>query len=245
MNLHRTILGALALAFIALPASAEQVRPFDEGPRDPSFVSFRTKLLAAIKRRDVKYVVARAVPGIRLGFGGTNGRAWFRKHLVGTRSLYGKRIKAGRNEYWSSLRWVLLHGGGFADQGKTFDAPYPNAYESRVPYCTNKPTPKTRVCHIDPFARAYVLGRGVALHERPSAKSKIVARLSHAIIELGKHVTRRTKDGRTVRLWSEVKLEDGRRAYIRPVQYYSAVGYRARFAKHAGRWRIEIFLAGD
>ncbi len=53
MNLHRTILGvgALTLALLASPVMAEQLRPFDEGPRDPSFATFRAKLLAAIKRR--------------------------------------------------------------------------------------------------------------------------------------------------------------------------------------------------
>lgn len=247
MKQCRTILGAgaVSLALLASPVMAEQLRPFDEGKRDPSFATFRAKLIAAIKRRDLNYVVAQAAPGIRLGFGGTNGRAWFRKHLVGTRALYCNRVKAAASEYRGWLRWVLMNGGGFIDGGKGFVAPYQNAYEARARDCAKSPARKTLVCRIDDFTRAYVLGRGVPLYARPSAKSKIVTRLSYTIIELGKHVEHQTKAGRTVRVWSEVKLEDGQRAYIRPIQYYSALGYRVRFAKHAGRWRIEYFLAGD
>ncbi|MHA1538159.1 MAG: hypothetical protein ACTSUD_11440, partial [Alphaproteobacteria bacterium] len=164
--------GALALVILAQPVLAEQVRPFDEGAGDRSFASFRKKLIAALERRDMKFVVARAAPGIRLGFGGQDGRKWFRRYLVGSRALYGKRIKAGAAEYRGWLRWVLMNGGGFAGPGKSFYAPYQNAYEVRVPDCRKKPVPKTRVCQLDPFSRAYILGRGISLYARPSAQSK-------------------------------------------------------------------------
>jgi len=246
MNHPRKIVaGFLALTLFALPATAEQVQRFDEGPRDPSFATFRNKLIAAIKRRDIKYVVSQAAPKIRLGFGGNNGRKWFRKYLVGSREIYGRHAKAAASEFRGRLRWVLMNGGGFVDGRKNFVAPYQNAYEVRAPDCTKRPEPKTRVCKIDPHSRAYVLGRGVNIYARPSSQSKVVTKLSYTIIELGKHIRRKTKDGRRVRVWSEVKLEDGRRGYIRPIQYYSAVGYRARFTKHKGRWRIAYFLAGD
>jgi hypothetical protein len=242
------VLAALVLAtpmLVVSPAAAESVRPFDEARQDPSFLKFRKALLAALKRGDYAAVARAAAPNIRLGFGGNNGRAQFRRFLAGDRKVHGKQAARLAAEYRGWLKWVLLNGGGFSKDRRSFIAPYQNAYEWRVPDCTKKPRPRSRVCAIDPFARAYVIGRGVAIYARPSAKSKVVARLSYRLIELDKHVTRKLKDGREVRRWSRVKLEDGRRGWIRPIQYYSAVGYRLRAAKAGGRWRIAFFLAGD
>ena len=56
---------------------------------------------------------------------------------------------------------------------------------------------------------------------------------------------KRLPDGRRVRQWSRVKLQDGRSGWIRPIQYYAATGYRLRATKRRGRWQITHFLAGD
>jgi len=247
-HFHRVFWPAAALAAVMLAAPtsmAETVRPFDEARKDPSFLAFRKALLSALKRGDYAAVARAAAPNIRLGFGGNNGRAQFRRLLAGDRKMHGKQAAKLAAEYRGWLKWVLLNGGGLSKNRRNFIAPYQNAYEWRTPSCSRKPRPRSRVCAIDPFARAYVIGRGIPIYARPTAQSKVVMRLSHRLIELDRHVTRKLKDGREVRRWSRVKLADGQRGWIRPIQYYSAVGYRLRAVKLGGRWRIASFLAGD
>ncbi|HUT51579.1 MAG TPA: hypothetical protein VM325_19795 [Alphaproteobacteria bacterium] len=247
---HRAALGSVAIVLAALvlaapPAAAETVRPFDEARQDPSFLKFRTALLAALKRGDTAAVARAAAPNVKLGFGGNDGRAQFRRYLAGDRKMHGKQAARLAADYRGWLRWVLLHGGGFSKDRRSFVAPYPNAYEWRMPNCETKPRPASRVCALDPHARAYVIGRDIPIYAGQSSQSSVVARLSYRLVELDKHVIRRMKDGRRVRLWSRVKLEDGRRGWIRPIQYYAATGHRLRAVKQGGRWRIAYFLAGD
>jgi hypothetical protein len=246
-------LGAPILAVLALaappPAHAETVRPFDEGSRDKSFVAFRKSVLTALKRRNYRALGRAAAADIFLGFGGKNGRAQFLRYLAGDKSMHGKLAPKLAADYRGHLEWVLRNGGGFTKDRRGFIAPYQNAYESRVPKCESKPRPKSRaksrVCAIDPYSRAYIIGRDIPIYAAQSNHSKIVARLTYRLVELDKHVIKRLPDGRRVRQWSRVKLEDGRTGWIRPIQYYAATGYRLRAAKIRGRWQITHFLAGD
>jgi len=233
------------LAWITMPARAETVRPFDEARQDPSFLKFRAGLLSALKRRDYRALGRAAAANIRLGFGGNNGRAQFRRFLAGDRKMHGKLAARLAADYRGHLEWVLRNGGGFNKDRRSFIAPYPNAYEWRMPNCETKPRPTSRVCALDPHARAYVIGEGIPIFASQSSQSKVVTHLSNRLVELDKHVIRRLEDGRRVRTWSRVKLEDGRHGWIRPIQYYAATGYRLRAVKQRGRWRIAYFLAGD
>ena len=84
---------APATAAPVSPASAlldEMVSPRQQGahaPRDecaelPGATEFRRELAAAVLARDADAVAAMAEPGVRLGFGGDDGRARFREKLV-------------------------------------------------------------------------------------------------------------------------------------------------------------------
>jgi hypothetical protein len=235
----------VTLTVLAAPVRAETVRPFDEGPQDTSFVAFRKSVLAALKRRNYRVLGRAAAADIFLGFGGRNGRAQFLRYLAGDKKMHGKLAAKLAADYRGHLEWVLRNGGGFTKDRRGFIAPYPNAYESRVPKCETKPRPKSRVCAIDPYSRAYIIGRDIPIYAAQSSQSKIVAKLTYRLVELDKHVIKRLPDGRRVRQWSRVKLADGRSGWIRPIQYYAATGYRLRAAKRRGRWQITHFLAGD
>ncbi|MEJ2119283.1 MAG: hypothetical protein P8Z76_01000 [Alphaproteobacteria bacterium] len=243
--LRQLVLFVMLAVIAAMPARAETVRPFDEGPQDKSFVAFRTSVLTALKARNYRALGRAAASDIFLGFGGHNGRAQFLRYLAGDKTMHGKLAPKLAADYRGHLEWVLRNGGGFTKNRRHFIAPYQNAYESRVPKCETKPRPKTRVCALDPHARGYIIGRDIPIYAAQSSRSKIVARLTYRLVELDKHVIKRLPDGRRVRQWSRVKLADGRRGWVRPIQYYAATGYRLRAAKRRGRWQITHFLAGD
>lgn len=243
--LRQLVLFVMLAVIAAIPARAETVRPFDEGPQDKSFLAFRTSVLTALKARNYRGLGRAAASDIFLGFGGHNGRAQFLRYLAGDKKMHGKLAPKLAADYRGHLEWVLRNGGGFTKNRRRFIAPYQNAYESRVPKCETKPRPRTRVCALDPHARGYIIGRDIPIYAAQSNHSKIVARLTYRLVELDKHVIKRLPDGRRVRQWSRVKLEDGRTGWIRPIQYYAATGYRLRAAKRRGRWQITHFLAGD
>jgi len=101
--------------------------PVDEASKDPSLVDFRARLLDAIVRRDVDYVVAQASSDIHLSFGGHAGREDFRNFLTLTEDdladEYKHTAKAQREAYWDDLEEVLRMGGRFTAPDK-FAAPY-------------------------------------------------------------------------------------------------------------------------
>jgi len=241
---HRLVIAAVTL-LAAGAAQAETVTPFDEAAQDQTFVAFRKSVLGALKRRNYRALGRAAAPDIVLGFGGRNGRAQFLRYLAGDKTMHGAHAPKLAADYRGHLEWVLRNGGGFTRDRKGFIAPYQNAFEHRVPKCEAKPRPRSRVCAIDPYARAYIIGRDIPIFAAQSNQSAIVARLTYRLVELDKHVIKRLPDGRRVRVWSRVKLEDGRSGWIRPIQYYAATGYRLRAAKVRSRWQITHFLAGD
>ena len=52
--LRQLVLFVMLAVIAAMPARAETVRPFDEGPQDKSFLAFRTSVLTALKARNYR-----------------------------------------------------------------------------------------------------------------------------------------------------------------------------------------------
>jgi hypothetical protein len=80
----------------------------DEAAKDPSFASYRDQLLAAVRARDAKTVLALSDPNIRTSFGGDGGRAALEQAL--------------KEEVWAELEQILSLGGSFREG--MFWAPY-------------------------------------------------------------------------------------------------------------------------
>lgn len=80
----------------------------DEAAKDPSFAAYRDQLLAAVRARDAKTVVALSDPNIRTSFGGGGGRAALEQAL--------------KEEVWGDLEQILTLGGSFREG--MFWAPY-------------------------------------------------------------------------------------------------------------------------
>ncbi len=223
------ILMMITVTLFANPAAADATRkalPVDQAYKDPSFLRFRTRLLDAIARRDVEFVVSQASLDIHLSFGGHSGRDDFRKFLTLSEKDMAEEYKhqatKQREDYWDALETVLRLGGRFASKNE-FHAPY----TWTVPL---KPDD-------DVFATRFVVGTSVALRQRPSLYGRVLARLSHDIVTVleGGDGTRFTK----------IKLASGKTGFVHEDFLRSAVDYRAHFVRHDGTWAMTVFLAGD
>ena len=147
----------------------------DEAPSKPDFLAYRTRLQAAVARRDIDAVIKELDPGIRLGFDASGGVDAFRK-LLGERS-----------ESWNELRVVLAHGGSFSTP-TSFEAPY---------VYSDWPD------RFDSFECAAITGSNVRLRTAPRLDAPIITAISYSIVQrldrtasaLWSHV--RLSDGRT------------------------------------------------
>src|SRR5688572_6521820 len=95
------------------------VKPIDEANLEPSFLAFRTKLIAAAERQDAKYILSIVDPNISNGFGGRDGIANFKKDW---------KIESKNSEFWAEFLPVIKNGGHFIGEGRNrlslFAAPY-------------------------------------------------------------------------------------------------------------------------
>ena len=201
---------------LAVNAAELKLPPVDEAWKDPSLVSFRKGMLAAVKRRDVKYVVARAARSIKLSFGGYAGRKTFREWLT---------QEDMRDVYWQELEAVFSLGGVFTGKD-TFCTPYVACVD--IPGCPD----------CDPYDMVFVVSDDAAVHAAMSTASPVMARLSYAVLRMD--YSRDVDEG-----WLAVELPDGRVGYATGPEFRMAVDHRALLRKRKGVWQIDVFVAGD
>ena len=224
MNARSMLIAATAVVLLPLSAMSAQpaqeasslaalLRPVDEGPRQPDFLAFRTRLRQTLARRDVSALIAVVHPDIKNGFGGATMGG---KGSGACGPLMKRRATSGKS-------WVLDHGGTF-DTPSTFVAPY---VFSRWPE------------GFDSFEHLAVVGSTVNLRAGPSLEAGIVARRSFTILRRG------GDGGDSLRSWTPVVLDDGRKAFVAPGLTRSPVDYRAYFVREQGAWLVAMFLAGD
>ncbi len=215
------VLVSFALALAAChPAAADstpgrRLEPVDEASKDASFLKFRERLLAAIDRRDAKYVIGIVDPNIRNSFGGNDGVAEFRKAWKPERA---------DSELWTELRDVLTHGGAF--QAGQFWAPY---VFSRFPE------------DLDGFEYVAVMGDDVALRSQPDLSAPAITTLSYHLVKVDYTGIEDPENAP----WFKVSTTDGKEGYLPAGSFRSPVDYRAGFAKRRGVWRMTAFIAGD
>lgn len=212
------LLAAALVVFAActVQAADRKLPPVDEAWKDPTLVAFRKNLLAAVKRRDVKYVVARAARNIRLSFGGYAGRKTLREWL---------RLEGMRETYWPEWEGVFSLGGVFTDKD-SFCIPYVACVD--VPGCPD----------CDPYDIVYVLAENAKAYADMNTESPVVATLSYDVLTMdhGKDV---------IEGWMAVELPGGGVGYVTGPEFRSPIDYRALLRKRKGEWQVDIFIAGD
>lgn len=216
----RPLLILIAL-LVAAPASAQvaTLRPVDDGAADPSFLTFRGRLLAAIAARDTAAVLGAFAPDARLSFGGDA------PGPEGVRRLWLGRGRAGP-ELWATLTRVLGMGSVRDTVGAFVSAPYVyNGWPEGV----------------DPFTHGAVVGEGVRVRNAPRLDGEVLTSLSYAVVP----VEDWGRGGDGALGWARVTLADGQTGYVSTEYLWSPVDYRAGFEKQGASWRIVFFLAGD
>ena len=143
----------------AAPANRTLVK-VDEASKRPDFLAFRGQLQQIVAKRDVQALFRIVHPQIKIGFGGDDGVAAFRRIW---------RLEQGDSELWRELGAILSLGGTFRD-ANTFVAPY---VFSRWPD------------DLDAFDYVALTGAGVRVRAGPSIDARPLATLTYALLERG------------------------------------------------------------
>jgi hypothetical protein len=209
------------LVFISCQAVAQvgKLYPVDEGPRDPSFLAFRARLIEAARNRDAKFILSVLDPKIQNSFGGSGGVEEFKETW---------KPDDRESKLWGILAEVLSMGGSFGNAAKNeFCAPY---VYSRFP-------------ELDAFDHTVIIRENVRAREQPGLTSTAIATLSYDIVVIADPSAEPIeKDGH---LWLGVKLSNGKTVYVSKQFIRSPLDYRACFTKKKGRWRMDALIAGD
>jgi hypothetical protein len=222
----RKFVAVLFLAVLAAVAGAQErfVKPVDEAAKDASFLAFRTKLIAAAERRDVDYIMSIVDPRIKLGFGGEDGIANFKRQW---------KLASKTSGFWKEFLAAIKNGGAFEKGRKTFMAPYT---------FTSWPD------DIDGFEYHAIFGNNVNLREAPATDSRVVGRLSYNIVSVDNEksvMTNAAKEEDREFVWYKVKTLGGKEGFVKSEFVRSHIDYRAGFTKKRGVWKLDFFVAGD
>lgn len=218
-----TVLAAVTLAATAF-TQERYLKPVDEASQDSSFLAFRTKLIAAVDRKDAAYIYSIVDPKIRNGFGDRDTIAWFKRDW---------KLENKNSKFWKTFAAVINNGGSFWGEGSNkmnmFAAPY-----------TYSAWPED----LDSFEYVAVFGSDVNLRKDPSPSGEILAKLSYNIVMVEEETL--PKSGKSEYPgWKKVKTLGGLEGFVKEELVRSSVDYRAGFEKKRGKWMMTFFLAGD
>ena len=196
-------------------AQPQMVTAGDDAAKDPSFLTYRQNLLAAVKRHDLAAVNAALDPQIRYSYGIQKpGREGF---------FAAWKVKKGDPSLWRELEDVLVHGGAFGHNGE-FVAPWMYAKWPEK---------------VDSLDYVAVLVPKASVHSKPDAKSPVVAEVGNTMLKLSR-LNEKEHVG-----WTEVEAGNKKTGYIRNEVVRGGLDFRAIFEKKNGKWRMVTFIGGD
>jgi hypothetical protein len=227
----KLILGlALVLLFSPLPCAAQNIRlyPVDESHKDRSFKNFRDRLLAALRRRDKKFLLSILHPEILNSLGGERGVKEFVEKW---------KLNSSQSKVWSEFYKILLLGGTFDDvKGeKEFSAPYVSSRWDRI-------QPKLGGEFAEVSYEA-IIGSSVRVYSRPDLVAPVLTRLSYDVVEVDYPGSIQSSDFEFI--WVKIKLPKGRSGYVRADEIRSPSATSAHFKKFKGKWLLYIFSGGE
>lgn len=206
----------------AKPAPERKLLPVDEGAADPTWVTFRSRLMNTLKRGDRKGLLAVVDRNIVNSLEAERGIASFRK-LWG---LDGKDDRLLRD-----LASSLALGSAWYTRPKSprlLCAPY-------VPI-------KWPLHDVDPYHSGAVTLQNAPLKAAPSWASETLASLSYDIVEVRDWEVA-DRESQLQQRWVRVRYRDND-GYVAEEQIRSAIEHRACFAKEGGTWRMVEYVIG-
>jgi hypothetical protein len=216
-------LAAFACLASSFPAGAQEARllPVDEAAADPSWTSFRKRLLAAIAKRDRQFVLSILARDVRSGVESGRGVAEFRR-------LWD--LDSQSSALWQELPAALVLGGAYLKHEKgppEFCAPYVSV---RWPQ------------DIDAFRGGAIVAQEVPVRATPSSSSDALATLSYDIVEVRDWEVN-DQSAESKQKWVRIRVRAGE-GYVPEEHIRSPIEHTACFVKSANGWRMTGFGPG-
>ncbi|HZM45189.1 MAG TPA: hypothetical protein VFC14_10190 [Burkholderiales bacterium] len=221
MKLNRLLL--TLLLSLALPALAQErtLDPVDEGAKDPSWVSFKNRLMNAVAKRDRKFVAGILHSGVRSGMQGGRGIAEFRKQW---------ELDSDASPLWQELSAALFLGSAWNRREKA-------QAELCAPYVGVKWPPDA-----DVYSGGAIVAKDALLKAAPSADSSTVATMSYNVVSVVDWEVN-DKSPEVKQKWVKIKIAYGE-AYLPEEQVRSPIEHTACFVRTEGGWRMIGFGPG-
>lgn len=213
----------LAAFLLPLPLAAQERRlePIDEAAKDASWSRFKKRLLAAIDKRDRKFILGMLDKNVRTGLEGGRGAAEFSK-------LWELDSEASR--LWQELRTAVA-----------LPAAYHRPEKGRTELCT--PYVAVRWPQdMDAFKGGAIIANDVLVKSAPTADSDTVATLSYNMVEVGDWEVD-DRDAASKQKWVRIWLKSGM-GFVPEEQIRSPVEHAACFVKGETTWRLIGFGPG-
>lgn len=229
MSFRRSIaalaLGALVVlgphVAAAQDGAPRKFLPVDEAAGDPSWASFKRRLLDALARHDRKFLLSVLDRNIRNALDAPPGVAAFRKQWD---------LEAEDSPLWRELPAALFLGAAWLKPEK-------GPRQLCAPYVAVK-WPED----LDPFDHGAITSRETLAKAAPAAESDTLAALSHEIVPVSDwEVTDRAPDGK--QKWVKIRLKD-KEAFVPEEQIRSPIEHRVCFVKTGDGWRMVAFVVG-
>jgi hypothetical protein len=195
------------------------LRPADEGAADPTFAEFRRVLLDWLASGDVAAVLNLMTPELRSEYP--------RLHPEEIAHLRRALSMGGTN--------TEERGGQFGR--REFCAPY--AYSA---YPTPGQIPDDLREAVEDGEPWVIVGSNVAVRERPSIRSRVMARLSYTLVPVN-NPNRKDETGAAY-TWQMVQLPGGAWGWVEDSFLWGPEDYRVCFARLAGQWQMTAFKRG-
>lgn len=213
----RLLLAILVVGALAEPLRSQERRlePVDEAVTDPTWVSFRQRLLAAVEKRDRKFVLGILAPNVRSGIEAPRGIAEFARRWY---------LNDADSPLWRELPAALFLGAAYFQRDK-------GPRELCAPYVLGK-WPQD----LDPRKHGAIITGEVLVKAEPSSDSATLQMLSYDIVAVTDwEVADKAPDAK--QLWVKVRVKAGE-GYAPEEQIRSAVEHSACFIKTEGGWRM-------
>jgi hypothetical protein len=214
---------ALAAVLQPLPAVAQDRRlePTDEAAKDVSWRDFKKRLMAAIDKRDRKFILGMLDKNVRTGHEGGRGVAEFRKQW---------ELDSEQSPLWQELKAVVALPAAYHRPDK-------GPMELCLPYVAVR-WPQD----MDAFKGGALIANDVLVKSAPSSSSETVATLSYNMVEVGDWEVD-DRDAGSKQKWVRIWLKSGM-GFVPEEQIRSPVEHTACFVKGESAWRLVGFGPG-
>ena len=217
MSAARALLLTGLMAAASAAAGNDPVLAPPTDALSPAVRAMRDDLQRIVAARDLQTLRAHVRDTTTLSFGGDTGPQGF--DAVWARDADSTR------DLWRVLDAVLALPG--------VSRPEEGGDQYCAPYVSCLPYPED----IDVFDAQVVLGRDVAVRERPDPHAAVVTRVSHVVV---------TRIEDPAADWTRVRLASGKEGYIATSLLLSPIDYRVSLIREGERgWAFQYFVAGD